>query len=55
MMDDRPTTALEYSPESVKLVRSASLYLATKLGDLLEDIVIVGGLVPIAELRIRHR
>ena len=46
MLDDRPTTALEYSPESVKLVRSASLYLATKLGDLLEDVVIVGGLVP---------
>ena len=45
-MDDRPTTASEYSPESVELVRSASLYLATRLGDLLDDIVVVGGLVP---------
>jgi len=30
----------------LKLVHAASLYLATKLGDLRDDIVIVGGLVP---------
>jgi hypothetical protein len=30
----------------VQLARSASLYIATKLGDLRDDLVIVGGLVP---------
>lgn len=45
-MDDKPTTAAEYSSEQLSLVRSTCLYLATKLGDLLDDVVVVGGLVP---------
>ncbi len=35
-----------YSGESLALVHSTCLYVATKLGDMLDDIVIVGGLVP---------
>jgi hypothetical protein len=45
-MSDKPTTASGYEPEMVELVRSTCLYLATKLGDLMDDIVVVGGLVP---------
>lgn len=45
-MSDKPTTASGYEPEMVHLVRSTCLYLATKLGDLMDDIVVVGGLVP---------
>jgi hypothetical protein len=43
---DKPSRAAEYSGEQLGLVRSACLYVATKLGDLLDDVVIVGGLVP---------
>lgn len=43
---DKPTTASGYEPEMVELVRSTCLYLATKLGDLMDEIVVVGGLVP---------
>lgn len=32
--------------ENVELVRQTCLYVATKLGDLLDDLVVVGGLVP---------
>jgi hypothetical protein len=45
-MADKPTTAAGYRSESVTLVRSTCLYLATKLGDLMADLVVVGGLVP---------
>lgn len=45
-MEHKPTIAAGYSPASVQLVKRASLYLATKLGDLRDDVVIVGGLVP---------
>ena len=45
-MAHRPTSATDYVPESVELVRATALYIATKLGDLLDEIVIVGGLVP---------
>ncbi|HVS36505.1 MAG TPA: hypothetical protein VMS17_13155 [Gemmataceae bacterium] len=45
-MDRKPTIAAGYSPAAVELVRAASLYLATKLGDLRDEVVIVGGLVP---------
>ena len=45
-MADKPNRAAEYSGEQLGLVRSACLYVATKLGDLLDDVVIVGGLVP---------
>ncbi len=45
-MEHKPTSATGYSPESTELARQACLYLATKLGDLLDEVVIVGGLVP---------
>lgn len=45
-MPDRPFDALGYPPESVELVRSTCLHIATVLGDLTDDIVVVGGLVP---------
>lgn len=44
-MPKKPNAA-DYTPEAAALVRATTLYLATKLGDLLDDIVIVGGLVP---------
>ena len=45
-MERKPTLAAGYSPAAVQLVHAASLYIATKLGDLRDDFVIVGGLVP---------
>jgi hypothetical protein len=45
-MVDRPRHASDYKPEQLELVRSTCLYVATKLGDLMEEVVIVGGLVP---------
>src|SRR3954469_8534124 len=45
-MPDKPNTAAGYPPEQVARVKATCLYLATKLGDLMEEIVVVGGLVP---------
>ena len=45
-MESKPSQASGYSPAAVQLVHAASLYIATKLGDLRDDLVIVGGLVP---------
>jgi len=45
-MADKPTTAAGYTPEHLELVRATCLYVATKLGDLMDDLVIVGGLAP---------
>jgi hypothetical protein len=45
-MERKPAVAAGYLPAAVQLVRAASLYIATKLGDLRDDFVIVGGLVP---------
>ena len=45
-MPEKPTTAAGYAPEYVELVRATCLYVATKLGDLMDDLVVVGGLVP---------
>lgn len=45
-MADKPTTAAGYSSEHVARVRSTCLYIATKLGDLTDDLVVVGGLAP---------
>ena len=45
-MAPKPRTASGYSKTQVGLVRATCLYVATKLGDLLDDVVIVGGLVP---------
>ena len=45
-MTNKPTTIWGYGEDNLANVRSTCLYVATKLGDFLEDIVIVGGLVP---------
>ena len=45
-MPDKPTTAAGYSSEHAALVRATCLYVATKLGDLTDDVVVVGGLAP---------
>jgi predicted nucleotidyltransferase len=45
-MERKPTVAAGYSSAAVQLVQAASLYIATKLGNLRDDFVIVGGLVP---------
>ena len=45
-MADKPTTAAGYRREHVELVRATCLYVATKLGNLADDVVVIGGLVP---------
>jgi len=45
-MPEKPTTAAAYSPGQLERVRKTCLYVATKLGDLMNDVVVVGGLVP---------
>jgi hypothetical protein len=45
-MIEKPTTAAGYTSERSARVRATCLYVATKLGDLIEDLVVVGGLVP---------
>jgi hypothetical protein len=45
-MPEKPTTAGGYHSEQSDLVRATCLYVATKLGDLMDDLVVVGGLVP---------
>ena len=42
----KPQMRAEYAPESVKLMQQAALHVRTVLGDLYQDVVIVGGLVP---------
>jgi hypothetical protein len=43
---DKPTTAAGYRSEYVELVKATCLYVATKLGDLSDEVVVIGGLVP---------
>jgi hypothetical protein len=38
--------ASDYSSEGTDLIRATCLHVATVLGDLLDDVVVVGGLVP---------
>jgi hypothetical protein len=45
-MADKAKRASEYQSEQVELVRATCLYVATKLGDLMDEVVVVGGLVP---------
>jgi predicted nucleotidyltransferase len=45
-MPPKPAHAVGYTRDHLNLVRATCLYVATKLGDLLDDIVVVGGLVP---------
>ncbi len=42
----KPRTASGYEASQAARVRATCLYVATKLGDLADDIVVVGGLVP---------
>lgn len=42
----KPRTAAGYHPSQARSVRATCLYVATKLGDLADDVVVVGGLVP---------
>jgi hypothetical protein len=45
-MADKPTTAAGYKSEQVELVRATCLYVATKLGNIMDELVVIGGLVP---------
>jgi hypothetical protein len=45
-MPEKPSTAAGYPLEQVARVKQTCLYLATKLGDLMPELVVVGGLVP---------
>jgi len=45
-MADKPTTAEGYKSDQAKLVRATCLYVATKLGDIMDELVVIGGLVP---------
>ena len=45
-MPDKPTTAAGYEHSQVELVRATCLYVATKLGDFMDELVVIGGLVP---------
>ena len=45
-MTDKPTTAAGYEGERTELVQATCLYAATNLGDIVGELVVVGGLVP---------
>ena len=45
-MPEKPSRAADYSKEQIQLVKATCLYIATILGDYIEQTVIVGGLVP---------
>jgi len=42
----KPQHAAEYVPAQIELVRATCLYVATRLGDLMDELVVIGGLVP---------
>lgn len=50
----KPRTRVGYSIGQSAQVRAACLYLATRIGDLLDDVVVVGGLVPSLIVPQRH-
>jgi len=45
-MPDKPPRAADYTMDQVELVHATCLYVATKLGDIMEELVVIGGLVP---------
>jgi hypothetical protein len=45
-MAEKNRTKLDYPRDSIQLVKSGLLFVAVKLGDLLDEIVVVGGVVP---------
>jgi len=42
----KPSTSDGYDIEQLDIVHRTCLYMATRLGDLLDEIVVVGGMVP---------
>lgn len=47
MTDDHPTYASDYTTEQLERSKSTLLHAATFLGDFANDVVLVGGLVPV--------
>lgn len=45
-MPDEPTTAAGYGPEFLERARRTCLHVATVIGDMTDEVVLVGGLVP---------
>ena len=45
-VSEKPTTAAGYAGAPIELVRATCLEVATVLGDLMDDLVVIGGLVP---------
>lgn len=45
-MSEKPNTAAGYSRDQAARGKATCLYLATKLGDIMDKLVVVGGLVP---------
>ena len=45
-MPDKPTTAAGYGPDFLERARRTCLHVATVIGDMTDDVVLVGGLVP---------
>ena len=45
-MAEKNQTKADYPADSIALIRSGLLFVAVKLGDLLDEIVVVGGVVP---------
>lgn len=45
-MSDKPATAGGYRREHLALIRGTCLHVATRLSDLMDELVVVGGLVP---------
>ncbi|MDD2714896.1 MAG: hypothetical protein PHW04_03260 [Candidatus Wallbacteria bacterium] len=45
-MLNKPALASEYKLEQFELVKQTCLHVATKLGNLMDEVVVVGGLVP---------
>jgi hypothetical protein len=45
-MTSAPTQADDYTPEDLKLVQSGCLEVAVRFGDILDAVVVVGGMVP---------
>lgn len=46
MAIEKPTIASQYPSGQTARIRATCLLLATRLGDLMDDLVVVGGLVP---------
>jgi hypothetical protein len=51
----KPRTSRGYEPGQLRVVRATCLYVATKLGDLLDEVVVVGGLGLVLDLIRRVR